>query len=170
MVKGLVSGKRRNKGRTVLKRKSFPSRLNPVTAFIRTSLPAGLLFGLATNAYAEVLPDFQSKNSTVARDASGNHATINSPKARGIGSASTISIAADQSVTIKQKKSAHYLLNSTNTGVKPEQILGKLNSVGSVTLYSANGIVIGPTATINVNSLVATGLKPDEDKFLQGKQ
>ncbi|MEM7304545.1 MAG: filamentous hemagglutinin N-terminal domain-containing protein [Pseudomonadota bacterium] len=156
---------KRNKHR----KQSQVFKLKPVTAFMRTALPAGIMFGLVTNSYAEVLPDFQSNNSTIARDTSGNNATINSPTARGLGSTSSIAIATDQSVTIQQQQTAHYLLNSTQSGLNPEQILGKLNSAGSVTLYSANGILIGPTAQINVNSLVATGLKPDEDKFLQGK-
>ncbi len=37
-----------------------------------------------------------------------------------------------------------------------------------MTLFSANGILIGPSAAINVNSLVASGLKVDEEKFLKG--
>ncbi len=144
-------------------------RLNPVTAMIRASLPAGLLLGMSSTSFAEVLPDFQSSNSTIGRDASLNHATIDSPTARGIGTASTIAINVDQSVTINQAQTAHYLLNSSSTGLLPEQILGRLNSAGSVTLYSANGILIGPSAAINVNSLIATGLKPDENAFANGQ-
>ncbi|MBL1140580.1 MAG: hypothetical protein HND53_00945 [Proteobacteria bacterium] len=144
-------------------------KLNPVTSFIRTSLPAGLLFGLsASGAFAaEVLPNFNSGNSTISHSNNGNHADINSPTANGFGTTSTISIGAQQTVNILQNQNAHYTLNSTSSGALPEQILGSLNSVGNVTLFAQNGIVIGQGATVNVNSLVATSLKPSDNEGFQ---
>ncbi len=66
------------------RRHSQVFKLKPAVSFMRTALPAGLLFGFATSSYAEVLPNFQSANSSVSRDTSGNHATIKSPTSRPV--------------------------------------------------------------------------------------
>jgi hypothetical protein len=145
-------------------------QLNPVTSFIRTSLPAGILFGLSAGSVAAegVLPNFNSSNSTGSyTDSTHNHFNIDSPTANGFGTADSISIGANQSVTIGQAVNAHYTLKSMNTNVLPEQILGSLNSAGSVTLFAQNGIVIGSGAMINVNSLIATSLKPSDNEGIQ---
>jgi len=45
---------------------------------------------------------------------------------------------------------------------------GMLTSNGQVYIYNPNGIVFGKTATVDVGALVATSLKIDDQRFMNG--
>ncbi|MCG6969937.1 MAG: filamentous hemagglutinin N-terminal domain-containing protein [Gammaproteobacteria bacterium] len=50
----------------------------------------------------------------------------------------------------------------------PSQIFGTIDGNGRVFLINPNGIVFGETASVNVGSLVASGLNIDPDAFMNG--
>ncbi|HSI46208.1 MAG TPA: filamentous hemagglutinin N-terminal domain-containing protein, partial [Methylophilus sp.] len=54
-------------------------------------------------------------------------------------------------------------------GNSASEILGKLNSNGSLFLINQNGVLFGPNAEVNVGNIVASTLNISNDDFLQGR-
>jgi filamentous hemagglutinin family protein len=50
-------------------------------------------------------------------------------------------------------------LRNPNLAPAPSQILGSIKADGTVLILNQNGVIFGPTAQVNVNSLVATSLE-----------
>ena len=50
----------------------------------------------------------------------------------------------------------------------PSQIFGSINANGRVFLSNPNGLIFGPTATVNVAALIATNLRISPDDFMLG--
>jgi len=63
---------------------------------------------------------------------------------------------------------ARVLNNVTGGALTPTQINGALNANGQVYIYDPRGIVFGKGSQVNVNSLVASSLRVDPDRFLNG--
>ena len=70
---------------------------------------------------------------------------------------SSFDIGAKGTVTFKQPSSSAVALNKIYQG-SPSQIFGNLNANGQVYLVNLNGFLFGPTATINVGSLLVSSL------------
>ena len=51
----------------------------------------------------------------------------------------------------------------------PSQIFGTINANGNVLLVNPHGIFFSPTASVNVNSLIASGLELSTSDFMNGK-
>ncbi len=66
-------------------------------------------------------------------------------------------IGANGSVTFKQPSSSAVALNKIFEG-NPSQIFGNLSANGQVYLLNLNGFLFGPTATVNVGSLLVSSL------------
>lgn len=54
-------------------------------------------------------------------------------------------------------------------GNSASEVLGKLNSNGSLFLINQNGVLFGPNAQVNVGNIVASTLNISNDDFLQGR-
>lgn len=54
-------------------------------------------------------------------------------------------------------------------GNSASEIMGKLNSNGSLFLINQNGVLFGPNAQVNVGNIVASTLNISNDDFLQGR-
>ncbi len=83
-------------------------------------------------------------------------------KSFDIGSAATL--------TIQQPSASAVLLNKVEGGANLNRttIDGMLNANGRVYIYNPNGIVFGKTGQVNVNTLIASSLKFDEQRVVGG--
>ena len=76
-------------------------------------------------------------------------------------------VAKDERVEFVQPSATASVLNRIQ-GQSPSQIFGAIDANGKVFLINPHGILFGKTATVNVGSLVASGLSIDSDAFMKG--
>lgn len=97
-------------------------------------------------------------------------ATVSQSSNAGILQWQSFDIGANATVNVVQPSSAAVLLNKVASGDFNQStvIEGKLNANGQVYVYNPNGIIFGKSSQINVNALVATTLKIDDNRFLAG--
>jgi len=77
-------------------------------------------------------------------------------------------IGANAKVVINQPSATAVLLNNVDGGLTQTTINGMLNANGRVYIYNPNGIIFGKTATVDVNTLMASTLKFDESRVIGG--
>jgi filamentous hemagglutinin family protein len=80
----------------------------------------------------------------------------------------TFSIQGNETVAFQQPTQSSVILNRV-TGANPSDIFGTLKSNGNVFLVNPNGILFGPTASVQVGGLVASTLSISNEDFLAGK-
>ena len=78
------------------------------------------------------------------------------------------SIAAGETVNFRQPTSGSITLNRV-LGNDPSAIFGRLNANGTVMLVNPNGIVFGPTARVDVGSLIASTANIRDSDFMAGR-
>ncbi len=86
-----------------------------------------------------------------------NSLKINQTSNSAILNWSSFNIGANGSVTFNQPTSSSIALNRIFQA-SPSQILGQLSANGQVYLINLNGFLFGPTATVNVGSLLVSSL------------
>jgi filamentous hemagglutinin family protein len=89
--------------------------------------------------------------------ATQNALRINQTTNSAILNWSSFNIGAGASVTFQQPSSSSIALNKIYQE-SPSQIFGQLNANGQVYLLNLNGFLFGPTATVNVGSLLVSSL------------
>ncbi|MDH4482073.1 MAG: filamentous hemagglutinin N-terminal domain-containing protein, partial [Rhodoferax sp.] len=78
-------------------------------------------------------------------------------------------IGKDAALQFNMPSSTSRVLNNVTGGaLTPTQINGMLNANGQVYVYDPRGIVFGKGSQVNVNSLVASSLRVDPDRFMNG--
>jgi filamentous hemagglutinin family protein len=160
------TGKRANQ-QSDINRQLCAVRLNPVTSFIRMTLPAGLLFGLHGIAYAG------PEGGVVA----GGEGSISTPNATttNITQASqnlivnweSFNVNSNEVVNFKQPNAQAQALNRI-FDQNPSQIFGSVNANGKILLINPNGVFFKPGASVNVGGLVASGLDISNENFMNG--
>jgi filamentous hemagglutinin family protein len=80
----------------------------------------------------------------------------------------SFNIGKDSKVTFIQPKSNSTVLNRVQGG-DPSAIMGQLNANGRVFLINPNGIIIGPSGSINTASFIASTLDIANDDFLNDR-
>ena len=81
----------------------------------------------------------------------------------------SFNIGKDAAVQFQMPGSTARVLNNVTGGaLTPTQIDGMLNANGQVYIYDPRGMVFGKGSQVNVNSLVASSLRVDPDRFLNG--
>lgn len=80
----------------------------------------------------------------------------------------SFSIGAAAGVHFEQANATSKVLNRV-TGQDPSAILGSLTSNGQVWLLNPNGVLFGSTARVDVQSLVASTLRLNDNDFLAGR-
>ncbi|RRS33601.1 MAG: hypothetical protein OI74_07425, partial [Gammaproteobacteria bacterium (ex Lamellibrachia satsuma)] len=80
----------------------------------------------------------------------------------------SFNVQAQELVRFQQPSASAAVLNRI-LDQNPSQIFGTIEANGRVFLSNPNGLIFGRTATVNVGSLIATGLDMDPGKFMDGK-
>ena len=106
-------------------------------------------------------------NGTASFATTGNTLAItNSPNA--ILNWQQFNIGKNETTKFIQQNSQSSVLNRI-TGQDPSQIFGQLQSNGKVLLLNPNGVLFGPTAKVDVQSLILSNLNLSNADFLAGK-
>lgn len=98
---------------------------------------------------------------------SGAQMQVNQTTQKGIVNWQSFDVGRDASVQFNQPNADAATLNRVNS-VTPSQIHGQISAVGKVFLLNSNGVVFGPTARVEVGSLVAGAMKITDKDFLAG--
>lgn len=107
-------------------------------------------------------------NGNVTFIQNGNILNINQLSPQAIAQFLSFSIGADATVNVNQPSAAAALLAKVSGG-DISQIYGKLSATGTVVLYNPNGVVIGPSGSIDAGRFIATSLAISDSDFLAGK-
>ena len=99
---------------------------------------------------------------------SGNTMTITQQSEKTTLNWQSFDVGADSTVHFQQPGSTSVALNRIWDSTNPSQIFGHLTANGQVYLYNRNGILFGPNATVDVNTLVATTLNISDQVFEKG--
>lgn len=144
------------------------STLQNSSAFRRKALPLAIATQLlvATHAYAG-----PTGGNVVGGDGdiqqAGNHTRIDQHSDRLAIEWDTFNLRRNESVRFNQPSESSVALNRI-LDHNGSEILGRIDANGRVILMNPNGIFFGRNATVNVGSLVATGLMVDTQEFLNG--
>lgn len=100
----------------------------------------------------------------------GNVATIKQNDPAGILRWATFDIGQGASVVFEQPSNSSVVLNKVDGGYFQNKtvIEGLLKANGQVYIYNPNGVIIGRTGQVDVNSFLATTLSIDNSRFLRG--
>lgn len=131
-------------------------------------LAAGMLLSGYLSAAAWALPHGANVvHGSAGVSNSGGTQTITQGTQRAIINWNGFSIDVGELVHIVQPNSISALLNRV-VGQDPSVIMGALRANGQVFLVNPNGILFGPSAQINVGSLVASTLNITDSDFIAG--
>lgn len=169
MGRNNINKKRGKSYKKAYARGASAPRLNPVTAFIRASLPAGLLLGLPAGS-ALAGPEggvvAAGEGSIATPDASTT--VINQASQNLIVNWESFNVNTHETVNFNQPNRSAQALNRI-FDQNPSQIFGSLNANGKVLLINPNGVFFSPTARVNVGGLVASGLNIKDEDFMAGR-
>ncbi len=166
-------GQKRKAGQRVSKsnvqRKLCSARLNPVTSFIRTALPAGILFGLHIGV-AVAGPEGGVVAAGQANISTPNATTtvVNQASQNAVVNWESFNVKTNEAVNFNQPNAQAQILNRIYDQ-NPSQILGSINANGKVLLINPNGVFFNATARVSVGSLIASGLDISDSDFMSGK-
>ncbi|MFJ3057977.1 beta strand repeat-containing protein [Herbaspirillum sp. NPDC087042] len=155
-----------------LLRRSWRSLLAPA---LRISIAAAAVCGawqapvLAAAPAAGTLPTGWSViNGNVTFTQNGTTLNINQLSPQAIAGFVSFSIGSGAAVNISQPSTTSALLAKVSGG-DISQIYGRLSANGTVVLYNPNGVVVGPSGTIDAGRFIATSLAISDSDFLAGK-
>lgn len=100
---------------------------------------------------------------SVVRD--GSNMTVHQDKPQAVIHWQDFNIGSQASVVFNQQDQSWKVLNRV-TGDGYSQIYGSLSAKGQVYLLNQNGILFGPSAQVNVHTLVASSLNMREEDYL----
>ncbi len=162
----------------------FINRRPRESASLMVLMSAGLIMGGApvalaqtqttprvpTNALPVQARDWQQRGTGATYSVVGTAAKVNLTGPANILHWTSMDVGSDASLTFKMDASTSRVLNKVDGGawLNKTVIDGALKSNGQVYIYNPNGIIFGKTATVNVNSLVASTLKLDDQRFMDG--
>jgi len=155
-----------------LLRRSWQRLLAPL---LRISIAAAAVCGawqapvLAAAPAAGTLPTGWSViNGNVTFTQNGTTLNINQLSPQAIAGFVSFSIGSGAAVNISQPSTAAALLAKVSGG-DISQIYGRLSANGTVVLFNPNGVVVGPSGTIDAGRFIATSLAISDSDFLAGK-
>ncbi len=97
----------------------------------------------------------------------GSKLTVNQASSNAVLNWQSFNISADGTVKFVQPSTTAVALNNIFQS-SPSQIFGALSANGRVFLINQNGIIFGPTAQVNVGSLIASTLALDTTDAISG--
>ncbi len=99
---------------------------------------------------------------------SPNHLNVIEQSNAAIVNWNSFSIAPGEVTTFQQPSSSAWILNRV-TGSQASQLEGSLTANGRVVLINPNGVLIGPTATVDAAGFAATTANINNDAFMAGQ-
>lgn len=122
------------------------------------------------NALPVQARDWQQQGAGATYSVTGNAAKVNLKGPANILHWTSMDVGAKSSLSFSMDSATSRVLNKVDGGawLNKTVIDGALMSNGQVYIYNPNGIIFGKTATVNVNSLVASSLKLDDQRFMDG--
>jgi len=142
--------------------------LNPIAASVRSTCIPALALILSSNCvYAGPEGGVVSAGEGDISIPDANTTNINQYTKNLAIDWRTFNIAVDETVQFMQPSSSATALNRIHDQ-SPSQIFGSIIANGNVILLNASGVFFSPTASVNVNSLVASSLNISNDDFLAG--
>lgn len=106
-------------------------------------------------------------NATI--DQSGSVTTINQQTDKAILNWQSFNIDAGEITRFNQNAGSHSIALNRVVGGSPSEIRGALQANGSVWLVNPQGVLFGPTAQVDVHSLLATTANIADSDFLAGR-
>ena len=159
---------RKLQGHKVAGGDTFTATLRPLAHCIRkATLPAGLLLTAGTAFAGPQGGQVVGGQGNITRP-DANTTVINQASSRLSVDWTSFNVAQHELVQFNQPSKAASALNRIYDQ-NPSQIFGSLRANGNVLLVNPNGIFFGPTASVNVNSLIASGLDMKTEDFMAGK-
>ncbi len=98
---------------------------------------------------------------------SGNQLTISQTSNQAILNWSSFNVSADGKVVFQQPGSTSIALNRIFQG-SPSTIFGTIDANGQVYLINPNGLIFGPTASVNASGILASTLNISDSAFQNG--
>lgn len=95
--------------------------------------------------------------------------TIDQSSSRAIIDWRSFNLAPGETTRFIQPNAASVTLNRVTGGLGPSQIQGAINANGGVYLVNPDGILFGPSATVNVGSFLGTTHNIANDDFMAGR-
>jgi filamentous hemagglutinin len=134
----------------------------PVLAQTSARLPA--------NALPVQARDWLQKGTVASYSVNGVNATVNLTAPATVLHWTSMDVGADATLRFRLPSTTSRVLNKVDGGALDNMttINGALKANGQVYIYNPNGILFGLGAQVNVNSLVATSLKIDDQRFMAG--
>ena len=125
---------------------------------------------IAGNALPVQATDWLQRGSGATYQVTGNTANVNLTGPATILHWNSMDVGAASRLNFNQASATSRVLNKVDGGawLNRTTIEGALNSNGQVYIYNPNGIVFGSGAQVNVNSLVASSLKIEDSRFMDG--
>lgn len=122
------------------------------------------------NAVPVRAPDWLQRGLPASYSVNGAKATVDLTGPATILHWNSFDVGANASLRFNLPSTTSRVLNKVDGGAwqKMSTIEGALRSNGQVYIYNPNGILFGKGATVNVNSLVASSLKLDDQRFMDG--
>lgn len=172
-------------------RSPFSFKLAPLAVCIRRILAGSLLAGAGGELLADaglpvavgagatpgssvaelanpaLHPNIDVGHASASYSADGQKLTVNQTTAKTVLDWQSFNVDAGKSVQFAQPGSGSIALNNIHQ-LDASKIYGNLSANGQVYLVNANGFVFGKGASVNVNSLVATTLKIEDEVFDKG--
>ena len=168
--------KRRQKKASQIKkrsqlRQSHGSAMSPIARCVRqVCLPAASLFLSLNPGVAFAGPEGGEVAAGQGNISAPNSTTtvINQQSHNLAVDWNSFNVKANELVQFNQPSAKASALNRIHDQ-NPSQIFGSINANGNVLLVNPNGVFFSPTASVNVNSLIASGLDIKTQDFMEGR-
>ena len=148
--------------------KAITARPGSLTLGLTASLPAALLLLAGVVLAGPEGGRVVGGQGSIARP-DPNTTLINQTSSHLSVDWSSFNIARHETVQFNQPSANAAALNRIHDQ-NPSQIFGALRANGQVLLVNPNGVFFGPTASVNVNALIASGLDISTADFMAGRQ
>ena len=153
---------------TEIRRMDDKNKLSPMSYVLRGAPLLACSIALALSAHAGPTGgEITHGDGNIGR-AGGNTTIINQLTDRISIDWETFNVAANERVVFQQPNSRSTALNRI-LDQNPSQIFGAIDANGRILLINPNGFLFGRTASVNVQSLVASSLNLSTDDFKAGR-
>ncbi|WP_408597692.1 filamentous haemagglutinin family protein [Limnohabitans sp.] len=125
---------------------------------------------LPANAMPQAASQWLQQGLGAQRTVTGNQMTVNLQGPATVLNWNSLDVGKEATLKFGMVNPTDRVLNLVQGGaiLNRTTIDGALQSNGQVYIYNPNGILFGKTATVDVNALLATSLKVDTQRFMDG--